>query len=95
MSEDELQEHAEAYRIAVEATVNMLDKLPEDNPATFYGPLCVILHELLLHAPSLQNAMELLSVAIQNELTEDDFNKYFKKAFRTDPFYASQNRTLH
>lgn len=57
--------------------------------------VAVIIHELFTHAPSLQNAMDIISIAIQDNISEKDFNKYFKKAFRADPFFAQKERTLH
>ncbi len=83
------------FRIAVEATTNMLDKLEPESPETFYGSLVVIIHKLFNHAPNLQSAMELISVVIQDNVNEAEFNKYFKKPFRTDPFFAQKERTLH
>ena len=93
--EEWTQAHEEEYRIAIDATSNMLDKLDPRSPETFYGSLIVILHHLFIYAPSMENALNIIRVALQNELTEDDFHKYFKKAFRTDPFFAHQSRVLN
>jgi len=93
--EEWTQAHEEKHRIAIDATSNMLDKLDPRSPETFYGSLTVILHHLFIYAPSMENALNIVSVALQNELTEDDLNKYFKKAFRTDPSFANQSRVLH
>ena len=79
MEEEDLIQHEEHYRKSVEATSMMLDKLSPESPETFYGALVVIFNELFLHAPSFHNAMEIISIAFQNELSEDDFNQYFKK----------------
>ena len=95
MEEEDIIQHEDDYRKSVEATSMMLDKLSPESPETFYGALVVIFNELFLHAPSFHNAMEIISVAFQNELSEDDFNQYFKKKFKTDPFFAHKNKTLH
>ena len=95
LDDEEIRQHEHDFRIAVEATANMLDKLEPDSPETFYGSLTVVIHELFTHAPSLTNAMDIISIVIQDNISEKDFNKYFKKAFRTDPFFAKKERTLH
>jgi len=95
LDDEEIRQHQHDFRVAVEATANMLDKLEPDSPETFYGSLTVVIHELFTHAPSLPNAMDLISIVIQDNISEKDFNKYFKKAFRADPFFAQKERTLH
>ena len=96
MEDEDLRREAEDdYRLSVEATSSMLDNLSPESPETFYGALVVIFHELFLHAPSFDNAMQIISVALQNDLSEDEFNQYFKQKFKTNPFHPVKNKTLH